>query len=74
MSQVRTAFKVAWYRCPIEPAKLKELTARSDLRGAAQSLGFLALVAVVGAAYGWGGALSPSGLRRPRGPEANIFP
>ena len=32
LPQVRKSFQVNWYRCPIEPAKLRELTSRSDLR------------------------------------------
>jgi len=50
MSQVRNTFRVGWYRSLIAPDRLKELTTRSNLRGAAQSLGFLALVVVAGGA------------------------
>ncbi len=50
MSQVRNTFKVGWYRSFIAPDRLRALTTRSDLKGAAQSLGFLALVVIVGAA------------------------
>ena len=33
MSEVRKTFKVAWYRCPIEPETLRMLTKRCDLKG-----------------------------------------
>src|SRR5208337_2238097 len=48
LQQVRKSFQVNWYRCPIEPAKLRELTSRSDLQGFAQTLGFLLLLSVTG--------------------------
>ena len=48
LPQVRKNFQVNWYRCPIEPAKLRELTARSDLQGFAQTLGFLLLLSATG--------------------------
>ncbi len=48
MSKVRTTFKVGWYRCPIAPEKLRELTQRSDLKGAAQTVGYLALIVALG--------------------------
>jgi fatty acid desaturase len=48
MSQVRTTFKVSWYRSPVEPARLKELTRRSDLHGAFQTLGHIVLLAITG--------------------------
>jgi fatty acid desaturase len=50
LEQVRKKLRISWYRCPIEPAKLKELTRRSDLQGALQTLGHLALLAVTGLA------------------------
>jgi fatty acid desaturase len=49
MATVRESFKVSWYRCPIPPEQLKALTQRSDARGALQTLGYLALVAGLGA-------------------------
>lgn len=49
LGQVRKTMRVDWYRCPIEPAKLRELAQRSDLRGAYQTVGHLALFAVTGA-------------------------
>jgi fatty acid desaturase len=36
---------IAWYRTPIDPAALKELTRRSDAKGLAQGLAHLAVVA-----------------------------
>ena len=50
MEQVRKSFRLSWYRSPIDPARLKELTRRSDLRGAFQAFGHLALLAVTAAA------------------------
>jgi len=46
MSKVRETLKIPWYRSPVEPARLKELTRRSDLRGAFQTAGFLLLLAI----------------------------
>ncbi len=50
MEQVRKSFRLSWYRSPIDPAKLKELTRRDDLRGAFQSFGHLILVLITAAA------------------------
>jgi len=50
MQEVRKNFQVRWYRSPIEPARLKELTRRSDLHGWFQTLGHLVLIAISGAA------------------------
>jgi fatty acid desaturase len=50
MQEVRKNFQVKWYRAPIEPARLKELTRRSDPRGWFQTLGHLLLVLITGAA------------------------
>jgi fatty acid desaturase len=50
MKSVRESLKISWYRSPVEPARLKELTRRSDLRGAAQTLGHILLVVITGAA------------------------
>ncbi len=41
--------RVHWYRCPIEPEKLRELTERSDFKGGLQAIGHLALAAATGA-------------------------
>jgi fatty acid desaturase len=50
MQQVRKNFRVSWYRCPIEPEKLKELTRRSTVQGAFQVVGHLVLIAITGVA------------------------
>jgi fatty acid desaturase len=50
MQEVRKNFQVRWYRSPIEPARLKELTRRSDLQGWFQTLGFIILIAITAAA------------------------
>jgi hypothetical protein len=42
LREVRKSFEVAWYRCPIEPAALRELTGRSDQDPLSSSLGDLA--------------------------------
>ena len=48
MAHVRESFKVSWYRCPIAPDQLRELTKRSDLQGWIQTLGYLLLLAALG--------------------------
>jgi len=50
LGEVRKTLQIPWYRCPIDRAMLKELTTRSDLRGAAQVGGFVLLLAALGAA------------------------
>jgi fatty acid desaturase len=49
LAEVRKNLKIPWYRCPIEPAVLKEHTRRSNLKGFAQTLGHLLLIAFTGA-------------------------
>jgi fatty acid desaturase len=53
LDQVRKSFKVSWYRCPIEPAALKDLTRRSNLQGFIQALGHLAIIGVTGFLACW---------------------
>ena len=48
LADVRKSLRVDWYRCPIEPAKLRELSKRSDLQGWFQAGGHLALYALTG--------------------------
>ncbi len=48
MKQVRENFRISWYRCPIEPARLKELTTRRDGAGFFQSIGHIVLLAITG--------------------------
>ena len=49
LDDVRKDFRVEWYRCPIEGAKLRELSRRSDLQGWYQAGGHLALFLLTGA-------------------------
>ena len=49
LAQVRKKFRVKWYRSPIPRDQLSALMRRSNLRGAAQSVGHLALWAATGA-------------------------
>lgn len=50
MKAVRESFRIPWYRSPVDQAGLKELTLRSDLRGALQTLGHIVLIVITGAA------------------------
>jgi fatty acid desaturase len=50
LGQVRKNLHISWYRCPVEPARLKELTRRNDLQGALQTFGHLLLLIVTAAA------------------------
>jgi len=56
MSTTKTGRSIAWYRCPIDKALLKELNQRSNVLGFAQTLGhLLPMFAVLGLAiYGVG--------------------
>jgi fatty acid desaturase len=49
LAEVRKTLRVDWYRCPIEHAKLRKLSKRSDLQGWFQAGGHLALFVVTGA-------------------------
>ena len=49
LAEVRKDLRVEWYRCPIEGAKLRELSRRSDLQGCYQAGGHLALFLLTGA-------------------------
>lgn len=49
LAEVRKTLRVEWYRCPIEHAKLRELSRRSDLQGWFQAGGHLALFIFTGA-------------------------
>jgi fatty acid desaturase len=55
MADGKEEFKVSWYRVPIEKQTLRALTARSDWKGLLQTVSFLGLLAVTGAAafYAW---------------------
>ena len=48
LTEVRKNRRIRWYRCPIEPAKLRELAEPSDSRGLFQAIGHLALWAATG--------------------------
>ncbi len=48
LSDIRKSLRVDWYRCPIEPGKLRELSKRSDVQGWFQAGGHLALFALTG--------------------------
>ena len=48
LTDVRKTLRVNWYRCPIEGAKLRELSQRSDRQGWFQAGGHLALFALTG--------------------------
>ena len=45
LAEVRERLKVGWYRCPSEPALLRQLMQRSDLQGWLQAGGHLLVVA-----------------------------
>ena len=49
LADVRKDLRVEWYRCPVEGAKLRELSRRSDLQGWYQAGGHLALFLLTGA-------------------------
>lgn len=48
LADVRDNLRVEWYRCPIDRAKLRELSKRSNLQGLFQAGGHLALFAGTG--------------------------
>ena len=50
LAEVRKHRRIRWYRCPIEPAKLRELAEPSDARGLLQATGHLATWAATGTA------------------------
>ena len=50
LADVRKNLRITWYRSPIEPARLRELGRRSDLRGAFQAVGHLAVWICTGTA------------------------
>ncbi|MDA0350206.1 MAG: fatty acid desaturase [Verrucomicrobia bacterium] len=49
LAEVRKDLRVSWYRCPVERAKLRELSIRSDLKGLVQAGGHLLLLVATGA-------------------------
>jgi len=48
LSEVRKNLRINWYRCPIERARLMQLSKRSNWRGLFQALGHLSLVSLTG--------------------------
>lgn len=48
LETVRRTMRVRWYRSPIDPAELRRLMQRSNLRGAFQAVGHLSLAAATG--------------------------
>jgi len=48
LSDVRKSLRVDWYRCSLEPGKLRELSTRSDRQGWLQAGGHFALFALTG--------------------------
>ena len=48
LSDVRKNLRVEWYRCPIDPTRLRELSKRSDFQGWFQTAGHLILFAGTG--------------------------
>ena len=53
MSDDRKRFSVDWYRTPLEGDVLRRLNRRSDARGALQTVSFLGLLVLTGAAGMW---------------------
>jgi fatty acid desaturase len=48
LNEVRDTMRVAWYRSPLPPERLRELNQRSDMQGLIQAGGHIALVAGAG--------------------------
>ena len=48
MSEIRKELRIKWYRCPIDPAVLRELSKPSDLQGFKMALGHLGLWLLTG--------------------------
>lgn len=55
LADVRKNLRVDWYRCPIDPAKLRALSKRSDFKGGLQVAGHLGLFILSGSSvfYFW---------------------
>ena len=49
MSEIRKELRIKWYRCPIDPTVLRELSKPSDLQGFQMALGHLGLCLLTGA-------------------------
>ncbi|MDH3639675.1 MAG: fatty acid desaturase, partial [Gammaproteobacteria bacterium] len=48
LAEVRKNLRIAWYRCPIERERLRQLAEPNDMRGLFQAMGHLGLWAVTG--------------------------
>ena len=48
MSEIRKELRIKWYRCPIDPTVLRELSKPSDLQGFKMALGHLGLWLLTG--------------------------
>ena len=48
MSEIRKELRIKWYRCPIDPTVLRELSKPSDLQGFQMALGHLGLWLLTG--------------------------
>ncbi|MEL0279057.1 MAG: fatty acid desaturase [Deltaproteobacteria bacterium] len=49
MSEIRKELRIKWYRCPIDPTVLRELSKPSDIQGFQMALGHLGLWLLTGA-------------------------
>ncbi|MEK9764221.1 MAG: fatty acid desaturase [Deltaproteobacteria bacterium] len=49
MSEIRKELRIKWYRCPIDPTVMRELSKPSDLQGFQMALGHLGLWLLTGA-------------------------
>ena len=56
---VRREQAISWYRTPLPPGELKALHARSDGRGAAQTLGYLGILCATGGGALWAAGHAP---------------
>jgi fatty acid desaturase len=50
LDEIRKNYKLNWRRCPIESAKIRELTARSNVQGFIQTIGFILILVATGTA------------------------
>ena len=50
LAEIRRNRRIQWYRCPIEPTRLRELAEPSDSRGLLQAIGHLAIWVATGVA------------------------
>ena len=53
LTDVRKELKISWYRSPVKPEVLRELTKRSDLQGWCQAFGHFALFLATGVLTFW---------------------